>query len=687
MPERYPPIAAKCPHFLHGGDYNPDQWIRTPEVWDEDMRLMKLAGCNAMSIGIFSWIALEPEEGRYEFGWLDTIMDKLADNNAYAVLATPSGSKPAWLSAKYPEVCRVNADGTRQPHGSRHNHCRTSPVYREKCVAINTQLATRYKDHPALIVWHVSNEYNGGECYCDLCLDAFRDWQRRRYNEDLDALNHAWWAGFWSHAFTAWDQSRPGDRSIHGLELDWKRFLTDQTIDFFNAESAPLREHTPDVPVTTNFMGLSPTLNYWEFARHVDVVSWDSYPMWHDIEDDVNIAVETAFTHDINRCMKGGRPFMLMESVPSVPSRRAVVRKRKRPDMHMLSSLQAVAHGSDTVQYFQWRKGRGGCEKFHGAVVDHVGHENTRVFRDVAAVGEALKKLDDVLGTTVPAETALVYDWENRWAIEEAVLLGGNVQYARTCVAHYRPFWDRGIPVDVVDETADIASYKLVIAPMLYMLRAGMAERLRDFVEAGGTAVMTYWSGIVDETDLCFLGGFPGGGLREVFGVWDEELDSLQPFDRNTVVMDEGNPLGLAGSYEARELCSLIHLEGATQLGVYGGDFCAGRPAVTVNRFGAGEAYTLAARTEDRFLSDFYAALSSKLALRRALEADTPAGVTAQSRTDGENEFIFLMNFNGEPARIEIGRACVDMLTGGSVPGEVELPAFGVSVLRRVRDE
>jgi len=682
MPDRYPPINPKCPHLLHGGDYNPDQWQDTPEIWDEDMRLMKLSGCNAMSVGIFSWAALEPEEGRYTFGWLDSIMDKLAENGAYAVLATPSGSKPAWMSAAYPEVCRMRADGTRDPHAGRHNHCRTSLVYRERCVAINTELATRYKDHPALLVWHVSNEYNGGDCLCPLCLGGFRGWLRSRYHNDLDALNRAWWTGFWSHTFTAWDQIVPVDRSIHGLMLDWKRFLTHQTIDFFKTESAPLYAHTPGVPVTANFMGLSPTLDYWAFAREVDVISWDSYPRWHDTQDDVHIAAQTALIHDMNRSMKGGKPFMLMESVPSFPTR-PDTRKRKRPGMNLLSSLQAVAHGSDTVQYFQWRKGRGGSEKFHGAVVDHVGHENTREFRDVAEVGRALKKLDAVVGATVRPEVALIFDWENRWAMESAIALGGNVKYADTCHAHYRPFWEAGVPVDILDETGDFSPYTLLIAPMLYMLRPGVSERIAQFVQNGGTVVTTYWSGIVDEHDLCYLGGFPGGGLREVLGIWDEEIDSLQPFDRNALVPVAGNALGLSGSYEAFDLCSVIHAEGAQVLATYGSDFYAGQPALTVNPFGKGAAYYVAARTEGRFLSDLYTRLVADLGICRALDADLPAGVTAQMRTDGERAFIFLQNYNPDARTLFLTGAFTDLLTDETVTGNVEVDGYGVCVLTK----
>ena len=684
MTKRFQPISAKCPHILHGGDYNPDQWIRTPEIWDEDMRLMKLACCNAMSVGIFSWSALEPSEGRFEFGWLDTIMDRLAGNGAYAVLATPSGSKPAWMSRAYPEVCRVDADGKRERHGGRHNHCRTSPIYREKCQTINRKLAEQYKDHPALLVWHASNEYNGGDCHCELCYAAFQDWLRARYDNDIDKLNHAYWSSFWSHTFPDWDYVVPTDNGIHGLMLDWMRFKTAQTIDFFEVETAPLRELTPDVPVTTNFMTGSSTLNYWAFARAVDVVSWDSYPMWHETGDEAGEAARTALQHDINRTMKGGKPFMLMESATSIATRDRV-RKRKRPGMHLLSSLQAVAHGSDTVQYFQWRKSRGSKEKFHGAVVDHVGHEHTREFREVTEVGRALTKLDGVVGTTVPAEVAIIQDWENEWALDMGarVYLGENVKYRQECLAHYRPFWEAGVPVDVIDQSCPLDQYKLVATPMAYMLRPGFAARLRSFVEAGGTAVMTYWSAVVDESDLCFLGGIPGAGLREVFGVWEEESQSYFPNESVSIAMEKNNALEMDGLYTAVDTCSVIHAEGSEVLATYADDYFAGSPALTVNRHGKGKAYYMASRNEGRFLTDFYGRLISDLSIERVVDADLPSGVTAQIRTDGQTKYTFLMNFNDRQETIELDATYSDLLMGETVGGTVTLEPYGVMVLTK----
>ena len=313
--------------------------------------------------------------------------------------------------------------------------------------------------------------------------------------------------------------------------------------------------------------------------------------------------------------------------------------------MHVLSSIQAVAHGSDSVQYFQWRKSRGSSEKFHGAVVDHVGHENTRVFRDVADVGKILEKLDDVVGTTVRPEVALIYDWENRWAIEDAQ--GPRQEkkdYQQTCQKHYKAFWKRGIPVDIINMDCDFSSYKLLIAPMLYMVRPGVAERMEEFVESGGTLILTYWSGIVDENDLCFLGGFPGP-LRKIAGIWSEEIDALYDEDYNYAVFNKDNPLKLDKEYKAVELCDLIHAETAKVLATYKEDFYAGRPALTVNEFGKGKCYYIAFRSGDDFLWDFYGRLIEDLDIQKVLDTELPEGVTAQKRSDGENDYVFVMNF------------------------------------------
>ncbi|MGQ9630228.1 MAG: beta-galactosidase [bacterium] len=694
------PINPKFAHMYHGGDYNPDQWLHMPEILKEDIRLMKLADCNVMSVAIFAWAALEPEEGKYTFGWLDDVLDCLHENGIYAVLATPSGARPAWMAQKYPEVLRVGPDRKRNLFGLRHNHCFTSPVYREKTQAINRKLAERYGKHPAVLLWHLSNEY-GGECHCDLCQEAFRSWLKRKYEGDLDRLNRAWWTAFWSHTYTDWSQIQSpaphGETRVHGHNLDWRRFVTDQTVDFMRAEIAPLKEVAPDLPVTTNLMGTYYNLDYWKFAPHLDVISWDNYPCWHgigsvnnprgnwDIEGrDWRLAADVGFVHDLNRSLKGGKPFIMMESTPSMTNWMSVS-KLKRPGMHLLSSIQAVAHGSDTVQYFQWRKGRGGPEKFHGAVVDHVGHERTRVFADVAEVGRVLAKLDDVIGTSVPSETAIIFDWENRWALDDAEgpLNDGRKNYERTCKNHYYQFWARGIPVDVINMDCSFDRYKLVIAPMLYMVRPGVAERLERFVRQGGVFVTTYWSGIVDENDLCFLGGFPGP-LRKLLGIWSEEIDALYPVESNGIVFQKGNSLGLEGTYKATDLCDLIHSEGAEVLATYEGDFYKGRPAVTVNNFGKGRAYYIASRNEERFHKDFYTCLVRDLKIVRVLDADLPEGVTAQMRGDDENSFLFLLNFTQKERTISLGSSSwFDLISDRTISGSVALGPFGVGIYRK----
>lgn len=683
MTAKHLPISRKLPVLMHGADYNPEQWLHKPEVLEEDIRLMKLAGCNVMSIGIFSWASLEPQEGIFHFEWMDQVLERFAENGIYAWLATPSAARPAWMSAKYPEVLRVDANRVRILHGKRANQCYTSPVYREKAAIINSKLAERYANHPAVVGWHISNEYHG-ECHCFYCQNAFREWLKNKYGT-LDALNAAWWATFWAHTYTDWDQIESpaphGENSVHGLNLDWRRFVSDQTIDFCRHEIETVRSSNSELPVTTN-MHMVETLDYRKFAKVLDVVSWDAYPYWHKEDNDIQTGTSAAFYHDLFRSLLR-KPFLLMESVPSTTNWFPAC-KLKKPGMHRLSSLQAIAHGSDSVQYFQWRKSRGSCEKFHGAIVDHAGHESTRVFRDVEDLGNTLAHISVVTGTSTPAETAILFDWDNRWAINDARYpRSSEIRYDETVMTHHRAFWEQGVPTDVIGSEDDFEPYKVIVAPMLYLCRVETGQKLEQFVRNGGTVVATYWSGIVDENDLCHLGGFPGP-LRRTLGIWAEEIDALNDNDRNGVMMLPNNKFGLSGTFEATDLCELIHVESAEVLGSYTDDFYAGRPALTVNQLGKGKAYYMATRCKQDFLYSFYKEIVRETKVVRVLNTELPNGVTAQLRTDGETDYIFIMNFSGEVRQVALDkRNYSDLVDGLPVGGTLTLPTNGIRMLKR----
>lgn len=689
--KKYPPIHQKLPVLWHGADYNPEQWLHDRDILLEDIRLMKLSGINTVSLGIFAWAALEPEEGSFRFHWLDEIMDTLHENGIHVILATPSAGKPQWLMNQYPEVMLVAWDRQRKLPGQRVNHCYTSPVFREKVAIINRKLAERYGNHPTLILWHISNELSY-ECHCELCQERFRQWLKERYG-NLDSLNLAWWTAFWSHTYTEWSQIQSpaphGENVVHGHSLDWKRFVTHCHTEHLRWEAMPLKELSAHIPITTNFMGIDIRYDQKKLAEVLDIISWDMYPGWHEagMENDWLIASEIAFNHDQNRCLKDGKPYLLMETTPSVTNWMEAG-KQKRPGVHSLTCMQAIAHGAEGVCYFQWRKGRGGFEKFHGAIVDHCGHENTKVFREVSEVSKILGKLHEITGTVVPTEVAIIVDWDSRVALEESSGPRRNKDFMKTCMEHYRQFWKRGIPVDVLnDSLSDLSGYKIVIAPMLYLIKSGFQEKIEAFVRNGGTFVATYWTGIVNETDLCFLGGFPGP-LRSLLGVWSEEVDCLHPNDSNAIIIEDDCPMPLCKEYGTGFICDVIHAETAAVLARYKEDYYQGSPALTVNRFGKGEAYYLASRFEESLLSDFYGQLAAKLSLIRALGVDLPEGVTAQLRTDGVWEYVFLMNFNPVEKEVQLGSSqYFSMLEDANVEGKVTVKRYGMKILQCMLEE
>ena len=665
-------LTPRFPAFLHGGDYNPDQWLDHPDILRQDMEYMKKAHVNCVSLGIFAWARLEPEEGRYDFVWLDDIIERLWASGIHVSLATPSGARPAWMARKYPEVLRTERDFQRRHFGGRHNHCPSSPVYREKVQAMDAALARRYASHPAVILWHISNEFSG-DCYCELCQEKFRDWLREKYGT-LDELNRAWYTGFWSMRYSDWREieapSPRGQNVNPTMLLDWRRFSTHQCTSFIEMERDTVKAVCPELPVTTNLMERFYDYDYFRLSQALDFVSWDAYPAWH-AGDNSDVAIEFAMNHDMMRSFLK-KPFLLMESTPSLVNWKDVNRL-KRPGMHLLSSMQAVAHGAQSVMYFQWRKGRGGAEMFHGAVVSHDMSPDTRVFRDVTEVGVTLERLAPLYHEPMGRpQVCFLYDWDSRWAMSTAQMgLRSELDYHAQVMAHYAAFWKLGIPVDFRDPVSfdPAEGYDLVVAPELFLFREGIEDRLRAYVQQGGTLVMSMLSGTVDENQQAFLGHAPHG-LTDVFGMHVQELDALYP--------EESNPLSGPDGLSAHQMCELLENEGAEVYAAYTRDFYAGTPCITRHDFGLGQAWYVGARLEDGGLDTLYADIASRLQLHPSLPDPLPHGVTARRRGSA----VFVQNYSGEEATLTLSRSWQDMLSGRTVTGTVQLPVNGLLILR-----
>ena len=665
----------KTGKIAYGGDYNPEQWLDRSDILEKDIEMMKKAGINSATLGVFSWSIYEPSEGEYHFEWLKDIMDNLYANGIYTVLATPSGARPAWLDEKYPEAMRVDCYGIKNHHGIRHNHCMSSPIYRDKVSNIIHKLAEHVGSHKGLVMWHISNELSG-ECYCPLCVKRFQKYLADKFDDDINKLNHAWWNTFWSHNYNNFEQIEPpyinGEKSSMGLDLEWKRFTTWNMNDYMKHEINIVKKLTPSIPVTTNFMQLFGGLDYRVLAKELDVISWDSYPMLHnDYETFTETMQNNSFDHAVMRSMKKDKPFMLMESAPGTVNWHSF-NKLKRPGVHSLFSMQAVACGSDTVQYFQWRKGRGSFEQYHGAVVDHLGTDDTRVFKEVAELGAALKKISKAAGTIIKAKTALLFDWDNRWAIEDMKALGGeSKKYEKFCCDIYREFLKLGVEMDVIASDDDFMEYDVVIAPMLYMLRPGVSKQMKAFVERGGQLLATYLTGYVDENQLCYLGGFPGDGLKELFGIISEEIDTLYPTDVNGVLFTDGSE-GVVKDY-----AEILRVEGADILGRYKEDYYRDMPAVTSKNTGKGTAYYVGARLDMVKMGEIFKHMLEKAGIKTK---KLPEGIEYHKRSAAGEQYEFYLNISEQEREIEDVYG-INMLNGQRIEGKLKLDRYETAVI------
>lgn len=624
----------KVQKMLFGGDYNPEQWPE--DTWEEDMRLLKLAHIDVVTLNVFSWAALQPDENTYCFDKLDKIMKLVKEHGMKVCLATSTGAHPAWMARKYPDILRTEFNGMKRKFGGRHNSCPNSPTYHKYSVRLAAKLAVRYKNYDNIVAWHISNEY-GGECFCENCEKAFRVWLMERY-KTIDELNRAWNTSFWGHTLYDWDDVvLPNMLSEHfayertmfqGISLDYRRFMSDSMMNCCKMEYDAIKAVTPDIPITTNLMGTYKPLDYQKWAKELDFVSWDNYPSNDDSISSI------AFRHDLMRGIKQGKPFALMEQTPSVTNW-LPYNALKRPGVMRLWSYQAVAHGADTVMFFQMKRSIGACEKYHGAVIDHVGNENTRVFREVSALGAELETLGNLtLGGRTPAKAAVYFDWDNWWAIEYSAGPSVNLHYVDEVLKYYNAFSTLNIPVDIIGAEDDLSKYKVVVAPVLYMVKDGYDEKIRSFVQNGGSFLTTFFSGYVDKNDLVTIGGYPGK-LRDILGIWVEEEDALPEGTTNSFTY-EGT------TYPAELICDLLHTEGAVSFCNYESDFYAGMPAITDNAFGSGHAYYMATASNEAFYLKFIADICKKADVHPIME--TPVGVEATIRENKNGSFLFLLN-------------------------------------------
>lgn len=668
----------KTEKLLHGGDYNPEQWLNRPDILEKDIEMLKEAGCNVVSLGIFSWSTLEPEEGFYQTEWLENIVNNLYENGIYTILATPTGARPKWMADKYPEVLRVDENRRRMLFGFRHNHCYTSPVYREKTAKINGLLSQRLGKHPGVILWHVSNEY-GGECHCPLCQKAFRNWLREKYGT-IENLNDKWCTTFWSHTYQSFDQiespSSIGETQLHALNLDWKRFVTHQTADFLHHEIQAIREGGSTLPTTANLMYYYDGLDYFRLAKEIDVVSWDTYPTWHK-EAVMETAYDNGMCHDLMRSLKN-KPFFQMESCPGSTNWQGVS-KLKKPGVLFSQSMQAIAHGGEGALYFQIRQSRGASEKFHGAVIDHYGGKDTRVFKEVAKTGQALAQISELAGSRVVSKVAILFDWSSRWAMEDSQgPRNKGLHYMEVLRKVYRGFRKKGLNVDLIDMECNLSGYEILAIPMGYMFKEGFAEKVRAFVEKGGTLITTYWSGIADDTDRCYLGGTPYG-LMDVLGIRSEEIDGLYDWEENQMVPVKDNELGLSKTYTCKYLCDLVKVQTARTLMTYGSDFYKGYPCLTVNEYGEGKAWYVACDGEKEFYEDFIGRALDDSHIAGAVKAEIPEGLEITTRETDSIRYYIYQNFGESPVMPPLPDGEIQCIFGSA---SEPLPSFGFLLLK-----
>jgi len=662
-----------------GGDWNPEQW---PEhVWDEDLRLMREANVNLVTVNVFSWAHLEPTPGSYDFGWLDRVLDTCLEAGVAVDLATGTASPPPWLGHRWPQSLPITEDGVRLTYGARQQYCPSSPDYRRHALALTERVASRYADHDAVVMWHVGNEYGAhvSACWCDVSAEAFRDWLVKRYG-DLDELNRAWSTSFWSQRYSDMNEVIPPRRTPYfpnpTMQLDFRRFSSDEMLALFMAERDVIRTYSPpDKPITTNFMRFFPGADYWSWASAEDVVSDDWYP---DLADELS-HVEGAAGADLMRSLGGGRPWLLMEQAVSAINWRSV-NPPKAQGAYRRWSLQQVARGADAVLHFQWRASVGGAEKWHSGMLPHAG-PRTRSWHEVVELGRELNQLGSLIGATTNATIAIVLDWPSWWALELDSRPSTKLSMINILRSWYQPLWERGFAIDFAHPESDLSRYDLVLIPQLYAVTDQGARRVAAAVEAGTHVVIGYFSGAVDEFDRVRTGGYPAPWI-DLLGIWIEEYRPLLPGQTMQLrAVDSAN----ISDTTCEAWSEHLHLGDAEAVFTYVGGDLDGLPAVTRRNTGNALAWYISADIEQHGLARLLDMITSAAGVVPLLPSHPPAGVEVAMRSTSSEQFLFLLNHSQSDHEVVLpsvpGPGWTHATTGQQAPNRVAIASNDVLIL------
>jgi len=635
---------------------------------------MQEAGVNLVSLGIFSWSRIEPAEGQYDFDWLDRIIDLLHSGGVAVDLATASASPPPWMSHNHPEMLPVTIDGVRLWHGARQQYCPSSPVYREGARRLAEHMARRYASHPALAMWHVGNEFgcHVAACYCDVSAAAFRKWLQDRHGS-IEDLNRAWGTDFWSQRYSDWDEVLPPRRTPTwpnpSQQLDFMRFSSDELLACYELEHDMLTEHSPGIPVTTNFMRFFKPLDYWKWAEREDVVTDDVYQDPSDPE----AGMRSAMAGDLMRSLGRGRPWILMEQTSSRVNWREV-NVAKAPGQMRLWSFQALARGADGVMFFQWRQSRAGAEKFHSAMVPHGPVSSSPVWKEVKQLGHELKGLDEVCGSRIKADVAIVLDWESWWALELPSKPSTRIRQEAQLEDYYRPLFAANVIADFARPQDDLSAYKVVVVPNLYLVGDEAAAALTSYVKGGGTIVMGFFSGIADPFEHIHLGGYPAP-FADMLGLRVADWLPLADGEQLEVVFADG------GKGHCDLWSELIEPSGAKVLASFAGSRVDKRPAVTKHDFGRGTAYYVGTRLDQASMSRLLNSVWTDAGVEPELEA--PAGVEVVRRMIGNRSILFLLNHRPGAVDVPLAQAGANLVDGSQVhAGLFRLGPYGAAVIR-----